>query len=78
MSIIVALLSSDNETEIIDGLSTIVSSTAGLGLIHESINTFNATDYTRQWFSWANGLFGELIVNLNSSMPQVLQMSYQG
>lgn len=77
MSKVVQILTSENETEIYDALREIVSSTDGLGLIHESINTFNVTDWTRQWFSWANGLFGQTILQLNNTMPQVLQRSYQ-
>jgi uncharacterized protein len=77
MSIITALLSSDDEAEIVAGLQTLVSSTSQLGLIHESIDTFNETDWSRQWFSWANGLFGELLLGLKDRKPEVLAMSYQ-
>jgi meiotically up-regulated gene 157 (Mug157) protein len=77
MSIIVSLLSSNNDDEILNGLSQILSSTDGLGLIHESINTFDQSDWTRQWFSWANGLFGQLLVDLKGRSPQLLATSFQ-
>jgi meiotically up-regulated gene 157 (Mug157) protein len=77
MSIIVSLLSSDNDDEIENGLRQLVSSTDGLGLIHESINTFNQATWTRQWFSWANGLFGQLLVDLRDRKPEVLATSFQ-
>ena len=77
MSIIAALLSSDDDDEITTGLRALVSSTNGLGLVHESINTFDAADYTRPWFSWANGLFGQLLVDLRDRKPAILQTSFQ-
>lgn len=77
MSVIVTLLSSDDDDEIVQGLRTLASSTDGLGLIHESINTFDAHDYTRQWFSWANGLFGELLLGLKDRKPELLKKSFQ-
>lgn len=77
MSIIAALLSSDDDDEITTGLRALVSSTHELGLIHESINTFDAADYTRPWFSWANGLFGQLLVDLRDRKPGLLQTSFQ-
>ncbi|KAI0129425.1 hypothetical protein BJ170DRAFT_271912 [Xylariales sp. AK1849] len=77
MSIIVSLLTSNDDAEIVTGLSQLVSSTAGLGLIHESINTFDELDWTRQWFSWANGLFGQLLLDLKDRKPQLLETSFQ-
>ncbi|KAK0115359.1 hypothetical protein ONS96_013817 [Cadophora gregata f. sp. sojae] len=33
-------------------------------VIHESVNTFNEGIWSRAWFGWANGLFGELMIKV--------------
>eukprot|EP00747_Dinoflagellata_sp_TGD_P182410 gnl/TRDRNA2_/TRDRNA2_36656_c0_seq1.p1 gnl/TRDRNA2_/TRDRNA2_36656_c0~~gnl/TRDRNA2_/TRDRNA2_36656_c0_seq1.p1 ORF type:complete len:589 (-),score=116.79 gnl/TRDRNA2_/TRDRNA2_36656_c0_seq1:87-1853(-) len=32
-------------------------------LMHESFNKDDINDYTRPWFAWANGLFGDLVLH---------------
>ncbi|GAM85146.1 hypothetical protein ANO11243_031500 [Dothideomycetidae sp. 11243] len=77
MAAIVRALTSTDDDEIADQIRMILASTDGLGLIHESIWAYDASQYTRPWFAWANGLFGQLIVQLAKERPQVLQRSYQ-
>ena len=45
-------------------LSTFFQNTAGLGLIHESVNIYNGSDYTRPWLAWANSYAAEMLLDL--------------
>ncbi len=49
MSLIVRIMTTDDDEEIVAALQQLVSSTDGLGLMHESISTFNEAIWTRQW-----------------------------
>jgi meiotically up-regulated gene 157 (Mug157) protein len=77
MASIIRIFTSDDDTEITTALKEIVSSTDGLWLIHESINSFDQTKWTRQWFSWANGLFRQMVLDLKERKPEILGESYQ-
>ncbi|PQE09676.1 hypothetical protein CJF30_00009596 [Rutstroemia sp. NJR-2017a BBW] len=77
MAKIIQIFTSSDTSEITAALKELVSSTAGLGLIHESIYTFDQNRWTRQWFSWANGLFGQCLLDLRTRLPGVLAQSYQ-
>ncbi len=76
MSRIMQILTTTNADEQLHALSLLRNTTAGTGLIHESINVHNATDFTRPWFGWANGLFGEAIRHIDQTNPDVLQHTF--
>lgn len=44
-------------------LEMMVANDAGTGLMHEGINVRNCEEYTRPWFSWANSMFCELVMD---------------
>ncbi|KAK3316398.1 Six-hairpin glycosidase-like protein [Apodospora peruviana] len=104
MGLIAQIMTTDDDAEIVSALKQLLSSTDGLGLIHESVNTHSSSIWTRQWyiplraclacpasgktcpanhllvtprFSWANGLFGQMMLDLRERKPHLLARSYQ-
>lgn len=72
MSIIMQAFTSDNDEEIIQCLKMLKDSSIHTGFIHESFNKDNVQVFTRPWFSWANTLFGELILQLAKERPHLI------
>ncbi|EUC27036.1 glycoside hydrolase family 125 protein [Bipolaris zeicola 26-R-13] len=77
MALIMTILTSEDDDEITRNLKWLVSSTDGLGLMHESVDARNAGVWSRQWFSWANGLMGQMILDLEKRKPHLLDLSFQ-
>ena len=73
MSITMRALTSNDENEIKHCLQMLVHSNAGTGFMHESFYKNDVSKFTRKWFAWANTLFGELIVHLSQTKPQLLK-----
>lgn len=64
MSIMMRAFTSKDDNEIKQCIQMLMDTDAGTGVIHESFNKDNASNYTRPWFAWQNTLFGELILKL--------------
>ncbi len=56
-------LTSDSPSEREELLNTLAHTDAGTGFMHEAFLADNADKYTRPWFSWANSVFCELILD---------------
>ncbi len=72
MATIMQALTSEDSDEIRACLKTLKESHAGTYFIHESVNVDNPKKFTRPWFGWANSLFGELILKLADTRPELL------
>ncbi|EAU84952.2 hypothetical protein CC1G_00471 [Coprinopsis cinerea okayama7 len=72
MSQVSAIFGTDDDSEIMHSLYLIANNTNGLGLIHESQSIYNASDYTRSWFAWANSYFAEMILDLADRKPHLI------
>jgi meiotically up-regulated gene 157 (Mug157) protein len=72
MSLIIRALSSDDDGVIRQALRTLKATHAGTGFMHESFDADRPASFTRPWFAWANGLFGELVLDIAARRPALL------
>ena len=72
MSLIVRALSATDDATIRAALRTLKTTHAGTGFMHEAFDKDDPAHFTRPWFAWANGLFGELILHLAATRPALL------
>ncbi len=74
MSLIIRAFSQDHDPRMLRNILRMLSnSDAGTGFIHEAVDQDDPAKFTRDWFAWANGLFGELLVHLATTQPKILQ-----
>lgn len=73
MSILMRALTSHSDSEIVQCLRMLCTTTAGTNYMHEAFHKNDPTKYTRPWFAWANGLFGELLLKLQRERPALLR-----
>ncbi|WP_027378828.1 glycoside hydrolase family 125 protein [Chryseobacterium daeguense] len=76
LGLIMQALTTDEDEEIISCLKMLKNTHAGTGFIHESFDVNNPKDFTRSWFAWANTLFGELILHLYTTKPEILKRKF--
>lgn len=73
MSMIVRALSSDDDAVIRQMLRQLRDTDAGTGLMHEAFDVDDPADFTRHWFAWVNGLFGEMLIHVERTRPHILR-----
>ncbi|OAN67291.1 glycoside hydrolase family 125 protein [Sphingomonas sp. TDK1] len=74
MSLIMRGFSYDSDPRTLRNILRMLSnSDARTGFIHEAVDQNDPSKFTRDWFAWANGLFGELLLHLATVQPKLLQ-----
>ena len=74
LGLVMQALTSTNDDEIISCLNMLKRTHAGTGFIHESFHVDDPKEFSRSWFSWANTIFGELILHLYHEKPELLKI----
>ena len=77
MSIILKGLTTDDAGELQECLTMLRNTDGGTGFMHESFHMDDARNFTRSWFAWANTLFGELVLHVADTHPEVLQRDFK-
>lgn len=77
MSIILKGLTTDDAGEQYECLTMLRNTDGGTGFMHESFHKDDAKNFTRSWFAWANTLFGELVLHVADTHPEVLQRDFK-
>ncbi|MBC9032902.1 glycoside hydrolase family 125 protein [Sphingomonas sp. JC676] len=72
MSIVVHARNSDDDAVIRQCLHWLKATHGGTGFMRESFHKDDPAKFTRSWFAWANGLFGELILDVAKRKPALL------
>lgn len=75
MSIIMRALTSTDDNEILSCLHTLSTTHNNMFFMHESFDKNDPGNFTRRWFSWANSLFGQLILSLAKQRPNLIFQS---
>ncbi len=76
MSILTHAMNSDDDAVIRQCLRWLKTTHANTGFMHESFDKDDPAKFTRTWFAWANGLFGELMLDLERRKPALLAEHY--
>ena len=61
MALVMQVLTADSDEEKREIIDMIVNTDADTGYLHEGFNADNPYEYTREWFTWPNSLFAELV-----------------
>ncbi|HEX8446088.1 MAG TPA: glycoside hydrolase family 125 protein [Sphingomonas sp.] len=73
MAIVMHALNARDDATIAQCLRWLKASHGGTGFMHESFDQDDGALFTRKWFAWANGMFGELILDIAARRPALLK-----
>ncbi len=73
MSITMKGLTSNDEREIKWCIETLKTTHGDTGFMHETFHKNDPKDFTREWFAWANTLFGEFLWKTYQEKPHLLK-----
>ncbi len=76
MATIMQALTATDLGEIKDCISILKRTHAHTFFMHESVHVDDPHKFSRHWFSWANALFGELILEVHNKYPELLKEIY--
>lgn len=71
LALMTQILTSQSDEEIKNALQSLLAS-AKNDLLHEAFSVANPSQYTREWFAWANSFFGETIVWLHDHKKHIV------
>lgn len=69
---IMRVLTSDDKTEIMEGIKLLMKTAETTNFMHESVNINDIEDYSRPWFAWANSFFGHMINDVIKRYPELI------
>ena len=72
LGVVIQGLTATSDAELKQCLTTLQTTHAGTGFMHEAFHKDDATKFTRSWFAWANTIFGELVWKTYHERPQLL------
>lgn len=75
ISLCVQAMTSTDDAEILSLVKMLLTTHGGTGFMHEGFDPNAPENFTRDWFAWANSMFGELIYRLHESgtLPRILE-----
>ena len=76
MAIIMKALTSNDKEEIADCIRMLKYTHGETGFMHETFHKDNPKKFSRSWFAWANTLFGELMIKVQTEHPELLEKIY--
>jgi uncharacterized protein len=72
MALIARAMVTRDEGVVRDCLRTLKATHAGTGFMHESFHKDDPASFTRAWFAWVNGMFGQMIGSVAVRYPRLL------